>query len=65
MAKYRVLKTLPKGQQPGDSVELNDDEARVFLAVGAIEAPTSADPTKPKTRRGSREYQRRDLEAED
>ena len=36
MPTYHVLKELPKGQQPGDLVELNADEAAVFLAVGAV-----------------------------
>ena len=63
MPKYVVLKTLPKGQQPGDTVELNDDEARVFLLVEAVREPDAFTPaelaTKPKRR-----YGRRDLEAE-
>ncbi len=58
MPTFVVLKTLPKGQQPGETVELNADEARVFLLVGAV---TPADD-KPKA---SRRYGRRDMQAED
>lgn len=61
MSRYLVLKTLPKGQEPGDTVELNDDEARVFLlveAVRSIDEPI-VEETKPRRR-----YHRRDLVAE-
>jgi len=64
VSKYRVVQTLPKGQQPGETVELNDDEARVFLTVGAVRTlETEDDPpvTPPKSRR---QYARRDLKAE-
>lgn len=74
MSQYFVLKELPKGQQPGDTVELNDDEARVFMTAGvdavrpvdepSVDAPiveeTSVEETKTR-----RKYQRRDLAAED
>ena len=64
MPQYVVLKTMPKGQQPGEVVDLNDDEARVFLAAEAVRpvdasvAPTVSVPKKKG------KYARRDLKAE-
>lgn len=69
MPKFVVLKTLPKGQQPGELVDLNDDEGAVFLAVEAVRearpsddkttTPVKTSPPRPR----SREYHRRDLHA--
>jgi len=57
---YRVVKDLPKGQRPGDIVDLNEDEARVLLLVEAVEPIPEEKPERPRRR-----YSRRDLEAED
>lgn len=62
MAQYLVLKTLPKGQEPGDTVELNDDEARVLM-IPEIAAVRPID--QPEEAKARRRYQRRDLVAED
>lgn len=61
MAQYLVLKELPKGQQPGELVELNDDEARVFMTEG-VEAVRPVDP-EPDETKPRRRYNRRDLQA--
>lgn len=66
MSRYLVLKTLPQGQEPGAIVELNDDEAYVFMTVEAVrpadglpaDDSRAADDVKPRRR-----YQRRDLQA--
>lgn len=63
MSKYLVLKELPQGQRPGETVELNDDEARVFMMDGIDAVRPANDPpveTSPRRR-----YNRRDLVAED
>lgn len=64
MSQYLVLKALPKGQQPGDTVELNDDEASVFMMPG-IEAVRPVDAPSVEETKTRRRYQRRDLVAED
>lgn len=65
MPTYVVLKDLPHGQRPGDLVDLNDDEGRVFLLVDAVRKATAADEKKtPEHRLRPREYHRRDLQAE-
>jgi antitoxin (DNA-binding transcriptional repressor) of toxin-antitoxin stability system len=56
---YVVLKALPKGQQPGETVELTDAEATVFLLVGAVRRD-EPEPTRP----GRGRYRRADLQAE-
>ncbi len=58
MPKFVVLKALPQGQQPGETVDLNEDEGRVFLLVGAVKPADE----KPKP---TRRYARRDMQAED
>ncbi len=69
MATYRVLQILPKGNPPGSLVELNDDEARVLMAVGAVEPHDASEPVEPpkarQQRKPRREYERRDMEAKD
>lgn len=62
MSQYLVLKELPKGQQPGDTVELNEDEAHVFMLVEAVR-PIDESIAEEATPR--RRYRRRDLAAED
>lgn len=62
MSQYLVLKELPKGQQPGDTVELNDDEARVFMTVG-VDAVRPVDAPSVEETKTRRRYQRRDLQA--
>ncbi len=76
MQRYLVLKELPKGQQPGTIVELDDQHAGIFLSVGAIApapadappppaaAPPPAQEPKERTPRSPR-YDRRDLKATD
>lgn len=61
MSQYLVLKELPKGQQPGDTVELNEDEAHVFMLVEAVRPidGSSAEGSPPRRR-----YRRRDLVAQ-
>lgn len=57
--KYRVLKPLPDGDQPGDTVEIDNEEiAKVFLLVEAIEPLPEPKPV-PRGR-----YRRTDLKAE-
>lgn len=64
MARYLVLKTLPKGQLPGETVELNDDEAFVFMSKDVEAVRPVAEPIAEETK-ARRRYQRRDLVAED
>lgn len=67
MAQYRVLIPLPissdrpgRGKTAGDLVELSDDEARVFLLVGSVEAVDDSPSDETRT---TRRYRRRDLQA--
>lgn len=68
MSKYIVLKELPQGQRVGDTVELNDDEARVFMmeeiqAVRPVDGPPSDDNPPSEEAKSRRRYNRRDLHA--
>jgi hypothetical protein len=58
--QYLVLKELPQGQQPGETIELSEDVAAVFMldGVNAVR-PVVDDPPVPS----KRHYQRRDLQA--
>lgn len=62
MSRYLVLKELPKGQQPGDTVELNDDEAGVFMTAG-VDAVRPVDEPSVEETKTRRRYQRRDMQA--
>lgn len=58
--KVRVLKELPQGQQPGDEVEMHEDQAAVFMLPG-IDAVT---PIEPPDRPARGRYRRADLQAD-
>lgn len=57
--EYLVLKTLPQGQQPGETVDLPEEVGNVFLLVGAVE---KIEPATDKPARGR--YRRADLRAD-
>lgn len=57
--QYIVTKPLPQGQQPGETIELSDEHAKVLLLVDAIKP---LDPEAPPRSRGR--YRRADLTAE-
>ena len=59
--KVRVLKELPQGQEPGQIIEVTDDEAKALMVVKAVE-PVDGDSAEPA---GRRRYRRRDLVAQD
>lgn len=59
MQQYIVTKPLPQGQQPGETIELSDEYAKVLLLVDAIKP---VDPEPPQRGRGR--YRRTDLAAE-
>ena len=59
MKTYVVTKPLPQGQQPGETIDLTDDFAKVLLLVDAIKP---LDPDPPQRSRGR--YRRTDLTAE-
>jgi hypothetical protein len=62
--KYLVLQVLPKGNQPGEIVELDDAVAHVFELVGAVrKVEDEPEPARSETH-ARRRYQRRDLSAE-
>lgn len=63
MKQYRVLKPLPQGQQPGETIELADEFAKVLLLVEAVEpVPPPPEPPKPRSRQN---YRKAELTAAD
>jgi hypothetical protein len=62
--KYRVLKELPNGHQPGDVIEENEDVGNVLMTPGvdAVEVVPDDTPLGKPAVRGV--YKRRDLAAE-
>ncbi len=63
--KLTVLKELPQGQQPGDTIEIADEVGEVLILVGAaVKQPDDMDDAadEPRTKR---HYKRRDLQAQD
>lgn len=57
--KILVVKELPQGQQPGETIDVTDAEGEALILVGA--ATRADDPATDPTRR---RYKRRDLEAD-
>ena len=62
--KYRVLKELPNGHQPGDVIEETEDVGSVLMLAGvdAVEPVPDDTPVSKASKRGV--YKRRDLVAE-
>ncbi len=64
--QFIALKELPKGTQPGDAFEANEDEGQVLILVGAARLAEATDPpVKTPTRRRAQTYQTRHLTAEE
>ena len=59
--KYRVLKELPQGNEPGTTVDLGPEIAAALMLVGAVE-PFEEPKTEPVKQRGR--YRRTDLQPE-
>ena len=68
MTRVFVLKELPQGQEPGETIDVTDGEALALIHVGAARLAVfddmpDSDPAAPSPRR-RRAYHRRDLQAE-
>jgi hypothetical protein len=61
--RYRVLKELPQGQQPGDIIEENEDVGNVLMTPGVDAVELVADDTPLGKPRDRGTYKRRDLVA--
>lgn len=65
--RYLVKRPLPKGQLPGEYVDLHPDVGAVFMLVDAVEPaelapdPPEAPKAKPQKKNS---YRRQDLQAE-
>jgi hypothetical protein len=61
--KYRVLKELPNGRQPGEVIEENEDVGNILMSAGveAVELVPDDTPLGIAPARGT--YHRRDLVA--
>jgi len=64
--KYRVLKELPNGHQPGDVIEETEDVGNVLMTVGveAVERVSDETPVGKAHPLPRGTYKRRDLVAE-
>lgn len=60
--KYRVLKELPNGHQPGDIIEENEDVGTVLMTAGVDAVELVPDNAPVGKHRGT--YKRRDLVAD-